>query len=147
MTREEAMKVIRKMLAVTDLTVRGNMTGKMVEACQVAIEALQTEPCEGTVGAIMHILTELGYGDEENGADTEYMSALCDVAEKVKALPPVTQKQKTGHWITKIKSNLRGDIWPTNPKCSECGGEPYFSKTIYSYNFCPYCGEKMEGCE
>jgi len=51
--------------------------------------------CEDAVSAVMHILTELGYGDEENGADAEYMSALYDVAEKVKALPPVTPKQNT----------------------------------------------------
>ena len=41
MTKEEAIKVIRKMLAVTDLTVRGNMTSKMVEACNVAIKMLK----------------------------------------------------------------------------------------------------------
>ena len=54
---------------------------------------------------------------------------------------------KTGHWITKIKSDLRGDMWPTNPKCSKCGGEPYYSNTIYNYKFCPYCGADMRGKE
>lgn len=63
----------------------------------------------------------------------------------IENLPPVTPQQKSGKWITKIKSDLRGDMWPTNPKCSECGGEPYYSNTIYSYKFCPYCGAKMEG--
>lgn len=53
------------------------------------------------------------------------------------------QEPKTGHWITKIKSDLRGDMWPTNPKCSKCGGEPYYSNTIYDYKFCPYCGARM----
>ena len=54
------------------------------------------------------------------------------------------QEPKAGHWITEIKSDLRGDMWPTNPKCSECGGEPYYSNTIYNYKFCPYCGARME---
>lgn len=54
--------------------------------------ALKAESCEDMMSAVMHILTELGYGDEENGADAEYMSALCDIAEKVKALQPVTPK-------------------------------------------------------
>lgn len=53
-------------------------------------------------------------------------------------------ESKTGHWITKIKSDLRGDMWSTNPKCSECGGEPKFRNTIHNYKFCPYCGAKME---
>lgn len=51
---------------------------------------------------------------------------------------------KTGHWITKIKSDLRGDMWPTNPKCSECGVDPYHhTNTINNYHFCPYCGARM----
>ena len=58
-------------------------------------------------------------------------------------LNALEQEPKTGHWITKIKSDLRGDMWPTNPKCSECGGEPYYSNTIYNYDFCPFCGTRM----
>lgn len=57
--------------------------------------------------------------------------------------PDEDAEPKTGHWITEIKSDLRGDMWPTNPRCSECGGEPYYSNTIYNYKFCPYCGKKM----
>lgn len=41
MTREEAIKVIRKMLACTDLSVRANLTADMVDACHMAIKALQ----------------------------------------------------------------------------------------------------------
>lgn len=44
MTREEARKTIRKMLAVTDLSVRGNLKEDMVKACNIAIEALEQEP-------------------------------------------------------------------------------------------------------
>lgn len=54
------------------------------------------------------------------------------------------ESRPKGHWITKVKSDLRGDMWPTNPKCSECDGEPYYSNTIYNYKFCPYCGAEME---
>ena len=41
MTYEEAEKTISKMLSVTDLTVRANMTAKMIEACHMAIRALK----------------------------------------------------------------------------------------------------------
>lgn len=44
MTREEAIKVIRKMLAYTDLSVRANLTADMVDACHLAIKALEQEP-------------------------------------------------------------------------------------------------------
>lgn len=57
---------------------------------------------------------------------------------------PNVEERKVGKWITKIKSDLRGDMWPTNPKCSECGGEPYYSNNISNYKFCPYCGAEME---
>lgn len=43
MTREEAIKVIRKMLAYTDLSVRANLTADMVDACHLAIKALEQE--------------------------------------------------------------------------------------------------------
>lgn len=41
MTREEAIKIIRKMLACTDLTVRANLNADMVSACNLAIKALE----------------------------------------------------------------------------------------------------------
>lgn len=80
----------------------------------------------------------------EEPSYTDALNALTEVREKVRALPPVIPQPKTGYWITKIKSDLRGDMWPTNPKCSECGGEPYYNHTIYNYKFCPYCGVKMQ---
>lgn len=43
MTREEAIKIIRKMLAYTDLTVRANLNADMVSACNLAIKALEQE--------------------------------------------------------------------------------------------------------
>ena len=71
------------------------------------------------------------------------LNGLAGAVNVLYELPSVKLQEKTGHWITKIKSDLRGDMWPTNPKCSECGGEPYYSNTIYNYKFCPYCGAKM----
>lgn len=67
----------------------------------------------------------------------------CDNIKNIKSLPPVTQQPKMGYWIAEIKSDSRGNMWPTNPKCSECGGELEYSNTVYSYKFCPYCGTKM----
>ena len=37
---------------------------------------------------VMQVLTELGLGDEENGAEPEYMKALQDVAKVIKELKP-----------------------------------------------------------
>ena len=41
MTRKEAIKVIRKMLAYTDLSVRANLTADMVDACHLAIDTMR----------------------------------------------------------------------------------------------------------
>lgn len=82
----------------------------------------------------------LGKSDAEEFE--KHFNEILDLA--IKALE---QEPKTGHWITKIKSDLRGDKWPTNPKCSECGREPYYSNTIFNYKFCPYCGADMREVE
>ncbi len=47
MTREEAIKIIRKMLACTDLTDRANLNADMVSACNLAIKTLEQEPKTG----------------------------------------------------------------------------------------------------
>ena len=44
MTGEEAIKIIRKMLAYTDLSDRANLKADMVDACHLAIKALEQEP-------------------------------------------------------------------------------------------------------
>jgi len=61
MTREEAKKTISKMLSVTDLTVRANMTEQMIEACHMAIKALEQEPCEdmGEISDGYHTFNQL----------------------------------------------------------------------------------------
>lgn len=89
-------------------------------------------------------IRELKESAEHHANDSREEALLRRDRDIIKALPPVTPIRPKGHWITKIKSDLRGDMWPTNPKCSECGGEPYYSNTIYNYKFCPYCGAKME---
>lgn len=47
MTREETIKVIRKMVACTDLSVRANLNANMIDACHIAIKSLEQEPKTG----------------------------------------------------------------------------------------------------
>ena len=63
------------------------------------------------------------------------------IEQKVKALPPVTPKSKTGHWIE--KDGFDGDVYYD---CSECGeswttieGTPWNNE----WNYCPNCGCRM----
>jgi len=65
MTREEAIKIIRKMLAYTDLTVRANLNADMVSACNLAIKALEQEPVVDKIRAEIKAMS----GDIETIAD------------------------------------------------------------------------------
>ena len=59
------------------------------------------EPCEDAISreAVVNLLVKLGFGDEENGSDAEYMSALWDVNNGIKKLSPITPSRPQGHWI------------------------------------------------
>ena len=48
---------------------------------------------------------------------------------------------KKGYWTSDVDDK---GLY-INPKCSECGGEPYYSGSIYNYKFCPFCGADMRG--
>ena len=89
--------------------------------------------------AVNEVLYDLGLGDEENGADPEYMTALSDVRRgldniSVYAVP----ERKKGKWqyVTHYGSRYR--------HCPFCHTE---KKDDYSsgWNFCQYCGEDMRG--
>lgn len=96
----------------------------------------------------------------EDAVSKEAVIALakeeCDTAiipykrfvKNVSALPPVTPKPKTGHWVRwyeTIEQELC-TIHDPHCKCSECNYEydPYIASL---FNFCPNCGAKMESEE
>jgi len=71
---------------------------------------------------------------------TELRDAMkADLKADIKDLPSVTPKQRTGHWIDEgrcaVGSNAHAYI------CSECGG---YIVDYDPYDFCKFCGAKME---
>ena len=118
--------------------------------------------------AVMQVLAKLGYGDEENGAEPEYMSALADIAKEVKAIKALEQEPCEDAISKQAVIEILGDYGCTNkegllfkdiqelppvtpkPKtghwvdrweyndCSFCG---YITRI--RYNYCPNCGAKM----
>lgn len=95
------------------------------EFFETALETLKTEPCEDAVSreAVLEITAETG---------------AVETQARVKALPSVISKQKTGKWILTIED---WNKWT----CSKCG---FYHRTdihvTLGWNFCPHCGAEME---
>ena len=104
-----------------------------------------SEPCEDAVSreVALKALAELPheYKTKEQRARTGGIAA-CQVI--VEELPPVTPKQRTGHWIDtdEWRETVDGfEQWGYFRKCSKCG---YVFKFLEIDNYCPNCGCKME---
>jgi hypothetical protein len=124
MTREEAVKAIKSHCYFANLVPVGK------EALDMAIEALEQEPCEDAISrkAMLEYQQYL-HGKMPNEENYKLW-------EFIKELPSVTPKQKTGKW------NVLGYDDPSVRmyKCSEC-----HMKITLKFNYCPNCGAKMEG--
>ena len=131
MTNEERENAIRILQDAKD----GYKEYLTDEVLDVAIEGLKQEPCEYAINreSVLKIYNE--------------WFATCNIADKkespkskIKALPPVAPKQKTGHWIN-------GD-----EKCPYCGKSKFegLDADIYADwrpKYCPNCGAKMQEVE
>ena len=150
MTREEA---IRRMECCRNFLVNNysDMGEPNVTAFNMAIKALEIEPCEDAISRQATIEAfQMFRGYEANRTNAEWVDRIETI---VKKLPPVNPQEpcdkcevgnpclyckhefesKTGHWIWCVGSH----------KCSNCEEYTCFShKELLRY--CPNCGAKME---
>lgn len=129
MTREEA---IRCLDVYSSTNGSGLCTDKQhYEAKQMAIKALEHEPCEDAISrqAAIDGLNSI------NGT-----SELDKAFEVIENLPPVNPQPKIGHWIDKTRQSACGIVF-CKVECSECGESSGLSHTLAKY--CPNCGAKM----
>ena len=161
MTRKEAIIVIRQMLATTDLSVRANLTKKMIEACHMAIASLETDEA--------YQLEYERTTKNDLGVDAVSRQALLNATVKkssiwnhitnsegdnleaiVSKLPSVTpQEPKTGRWIGHREHCENLGVMPSGlgcyEWCSNCDcGIDVREWHRNNYNYCPNCGAKME---
>lgn len=124
MTREEAITILNMVEAHGSL---------VVQAKDMAIKALEQEPCDNAISrqAVLELV-----GD--------YDLSMGQVVKGIHALPPVTPQPKIGHWIRWYEQKEHDGCIEYRPhcKCSECGKE-YDSHSSRFINYCNECGAKM----
>lgn len=137
MSNEEAIKwlnVERQLI----VEVPQDNSKELKEAYDMAIKALEQEPCDDCISR-QEVLDYIEGSGAELGHDSE--NEL--VRQDIKALPSVTPQTKIGKWVAQDIHNCHADF-----KCSACGyihsfthlyGEP-----TADYSYCPNCGAKME---
>ena len=131
MTREDAIKNIKEHCYFANLI----PTAK--EALDMAIKALEQEPCEDVVDrqAVNELVDELARAISDERSCISRGRSTATIMRDILHLPSITPHPKVGQWI------YTGDyITDGMLKCSECGFEHDVSER---FSYCPMCGAKM----
>lgn len=132
MTNKEAAQIVHSVIFMLD---KEYYSDAVEEALLMAIKALEQEPCEDCISrkAVTDTtICEGIYCDECSFNTCEDGQSGCLLKERVDKLPSVTPKQKMGLWIF-------DEILDRHYYCSECK-----SMGVDYWDFCPFCGAKME---
>jgi DNA-directed RNA polymerase subunit RPC12/RpoP len=113
-------------------------TPQQVEALDLAIKALEQQPCEDCISrqAVKEMLTE----EWTKHIPMELDINLSFVLGKINELPSVTPQPKIGRWID--------DGWYAEGhsehayRCSKC--DKNYIGYVGEHKYCPNCGAKME---
>lgn len=144
MTREEREEAIKRVSIWLDKGkqhsdyqlgyIEGWFTKEDEQAFQMAINALQMEPCDDYISRQRALDIVEFNRNSYDGND-----AVVWIEREIKELPSVQPEQEIGQW-------LGTDEW--YHKCSCCGEVFHFYYPEYTklnkWNFCPRCGAKME---
>ena len=130
MTREEALNdwlpIIRQMAKGTKV---------YEEALEMAIKALEQEPCEDAISRQAAINAAIEAADEWDGGGNRNREEI--IAKALEQLPSVTPMPKMGKW--ERMSGLSEDM-DDRYKCSKCGNVVHSTDRINLYTFHRWCG-------
>jgi len=132
MTKEEAIQVLRDW----DGYFIGHGSDDVNEALNMAIEALEKEPCEDCISrqeAIDAVIDLCRHYTPTKSVNHPHVDFVIEALQK---LPSVTPKKKTGKW-------MQAPDAPNCYWCSECGCYRDSEHDEGLLNFCPNCGAKM----
>lgn len=164
MTNEEAIELLYDIQ--TDAVY--NVLSSEKEALEMAIKALEQQPCEdcisreATIEAIYKKYIG-GKGAIENAPINDlYAEGLAEAVDAVWDMPSVTPTRPTGKWIrgherhfldARINVNVemkkdtgKGYHTYINARCSKCRMITIYNDSIL-YEYCPHCGARMEESE
>lgn len=138
MTREEAIKELENMRKFNYTLAPMEVFDMAINALSVIedIKALEQEPCEDCISRQAVDRLAMRYLREPTDKHVAFY-------EEFIALPPVTPKPKTGHWIF---NKTIFDRHGCTAECSSCHkkwktyDEIRFKK---EHNYCPNCGADM----
>ena len=131
MTREEALYWLDTIPTI----------GEQVDALDMAIKALEQEPCEDAISrqAAKRALEDRFMELQKRHDDKRYETNYC--LNTILELPSVNPQEKTGHWVG-IDEEPHEDY-----ECDKCGYVvSTFTENIEphtEYKFCPNCGCRM----
>ena len=133
MTNEEAIKNIKELLRWYLKEEPMSETVYKREAVEMAIKALEQQPCEDCVSREEALLALTGM---DLPTDRDKLIAL--FTERIQHLPPVTPQRPKGKWI------MNSD-YPDRLICDKCNAQfdvwHWESKQMH---YCPNCGAEME---
>ena len=146
MSNEEAKEIIIQERDSLKANPAVKVENCLYEAFDVAIKALEQQPCEDCISR------EAVFEQINDWQKDEFLSVtnpLYYLHKRINSLPSVTSQQKaTGSWVEKqVVDNEEVEIeqWQS-ARCSKCDKyhtTPY-AYFFYDYNYCPICGARME---
>lgn len=139
MTNEEARNQIE---AFRTCMIVDDAEPYVVEALNMAIEALEQESCEDAISrqAVLDYIDEM---PSELTADGRRMIRRRTLEEYISdTLPPVQPKQRVGMWIE--EEDFFGDIGYKCSICNEVFTTIEYEPNDSTMNYCPNCGAKMQ---
>jgi len=127
MTREVAINHLK---TVAKSAIDSGYDSAVVDAVNMAKEALEQEPCEDAISKAEVIKLIDKHTNDDGTLDDDITCIL-------ENLPPIQPKVKVGHWI------------PTygNVKCSVCGNVKDSRNVGKATHYCDFCGAKMQEVE
>lgn len=141
------IEVIKELREVSDSEVRYGDTDnhydevmKRIEAFDMAIKALEQEPCEDAISRkdVNVLVDELARAISDERCFISRGRSTANIMQDILDLPSVTPTRSIGHWIVSYPDGAK------SVKCNICNN--YNRGHVETY-FCPNCGAKMEEVE